>query len=241
MPDTKKLIQTLKEYGAHHAAGVAVSDIRFYPELRASCEMNRCGCYDTNWCCPPGCGDVPTLARSVRRFSHAVAFQYIGKLADSFDFEGMLASNEAFNKIAHKIQDDLQKETLRFLVLGAGTCTLCKNLYLSRRSLQISAAPYCFCRSLRHQRFAGLRCSRPFLYKWAEYRDQYRPGSLLSRIYHPCAASLQTHRRIPKITLGPPITATILFSIFHSLFNYPAPFAAGPGRIGFRLQARPGY
>ena len=126
MPDAKKLIQTLKEYGAHHAAGVAVSDIRFYPELRESCAMNRCGCYDTNWCCPPGCGDVPTLAQRARRFSHAVAFQYIGKLTDSFDVEVMFASNEAFNKIAHKIQDYLQKETPRSLVLGAGKCTLCK-------------------------------------------------------------------------------------------------------------------
>ncbi len=119
------IIQTLKTYGAYDASHVTVGDIRFYPELRELCEMNHCGCYQTNWSCPPGCGDVPSLAERVQSFSHAIAFQSIGTLEDSFDFEGMLASNAAFNRIAYAIQSDISEKTSRFLVLGAGKCTLC--------------------------------------------------------------------------------------------------------------------
>lgn len=126
MPDASKIIQKLKTYGASGAASVRVSDIHFYPELRELCEMNKCGCFGTNWACPPACGDVQSLAKHVQSFARAVAFQYIGNLADSFDFEGMLASNEAFNKIARRIQEYLQRKTLRSFVLGAGKCTLCE-------------------------------------------------------------------------------------------------------------------
>ncbi|MEA5002614.1 MAG: DUF2284 domain-containing protein [Christensenella sp.] len=126
MLNAEQIMQSLKGYGAYAAAPVKVSDIRFYPELRESCEMNHCGCYGTNWSCPPGCGDVQSLKERVQSFSSAIAFQYVGTLEDSFDFEGMLASNAAFNRIAYAIQSDISGKTNHFLVLGAGKCTLCE-------------------------------------------------------------------------------------------------------------------
>lgn len=126
MPSESNILHSLKKHGAHFAAPVAAGSIRFYPELRKLCEMNKCGCYGTNWSCPPGCGDVHALSKRVRSFARAIVFQYVGTLEDSFDFEGMLASNEAFNRIAYAVRDDLAKETSGFLVLGAGKCTLCE-------------------------------------------------------------------------------------------------------------------
>ena len=51
----------------------------------------------------------------------------MSQLEDSFDFEGMMVGHEAFNQLTRKIADVLPQLCVkRFLILGAGKCTLCE-------------------------------------------------------------------------------------------------------------------
>lgn len=111
--------------GADHACVVDPSQIRCYPELRASCEMNQCGCYANNWGCPPGCGTVEELSRLLSTFSHGVVFQAVAPLQDSFDLEGMMAATQAFQQVSRALRRWMADHTSRFLVLGAGKCQEC--------------------------------------------------------------------------------------------------------------------
>ena len=122
----EQIVTELTEAGAMFCAPVKVPGINFYPELRPLCEMNNCGCFATNWDCPPGCGSVDTLSAKVRAYPLGLVYQYVGKLADSFDVEGMMETNRVFNGITLAIKDYLSKNCSDFLVLGAGKCNICE-------------------------------------------------------------------------------------------------------------------
>lgn len=121
----KKIIQELEQLGAMYTAPIKVSEIKFFPELRALCEMNSCGFYDTNWGCPPGCGEVEELSRRCAEFPHGIVYQYVGELEDSFDYEGMVKTGLIFGKISDGIRQFLWDNAVDFLVLGAGGCKQC--------------------------------------------------------------------------------------------------------------------
>ncbi|MEA4854063.1 MAG: DUF2284 domain-containing protein [Christensenella sp.] len=126
MPTEQSIIQKAYALGAMRAAGVSPRDIATYPSLRELCEMNHCGCYGSNWGCPPGCGSVEALTKRLRAYSHGVVYQYTGTLTDSFDFDGMMAANTFFNQITYGLKAYLRGKAVPFLVLGAGKCSLCE-------------------------------------------------------------------------------------------------------------------
>ena len=121
----QKIIRELKRLGALYTAPVKVADISFSPDLRTLCEMNSCGAYATGWGCPPGCGTVETLARRVRKYRRGVVYQYVGVLEDSFDYDGMMASEHFFGSISDGIRIFAEKNALDAWVLGAGGCRVC--------------------------------------------------------------------------------------------------------------------
>ncbi len=123
--DLQVLLDQTLHFGAMHAHPVEISSIRFYPELRQLCTMNSCGCYGTNWGCPPGCGEIEALSQRLSDYQTGAVYQYIGTLEDSFDFEGMMACGKVFADLTLTIKDYLRGQTDHFLVLGAGKCAIC--------------------------------------------------------------------------------------------------------------------
>jgi len=128
MADLNQLVEKARELGAAAAAPIKTSDIRFSDEFRKLCEQNSCGHYDTNWMCPPAVGSLEEVQAKVLEFSEGVVFQTVTKIADSFDFEGMMKAeeihSETFNKLLEYLRSDMGCK--EFLALNAGHCTVCK-------------------------------------------------------------------------------------------------------------------
>ena len=121
----KSLIEIAMEAGAAGAGVAEVSDIQFRREFLAACEQNSCGRYGTCWMCPPDVGDIDEMIARAKTYQHALVFQTIGQLEDSFDIEGMEAAAVAHNGLAQRIFDQLEGRFENPIKLGAGACHVC--------------------------------------------------------------------------------------------------------------------
>ena len=92
------------EEGADRAAVIDTARIPFDKGLRAYCAANACGCYDKNWACPPGVGEPDEVIARAKGYRRALVFQAVGRLEDSFDFEGMVAAERRFGELAERIR-----------------------------------------------------------------------------------------------------------------------------------------
>lgn len=107
-----------------HYAPVDISQIVFEASLRKSCEVNSCGKYGKSYSCPPHVGEINDCIAKVKNFNKGYIFQYVGELEDSYDFEGMMASQDVFVEKARTLRELINDDNCIFL--GAGPCTLCK-------------------------------------------------------------------------------------------------------------------
>ena len=121
----EKLKQEMERLGVTCAAVLPVDKIPFDPELRKSCEANRCGIYGKNWACPPLVGGVDELIIRAKGYSTAVVFQDVYRISDSFDIEGMQEAAEKHKALARKIKESPAVPE-DGLMLGAGGCDYCK-------------------------------------------------------------------------------------------------------------------
>ena len=101
--------------------------IRLLDEVRAMCETNRCGMYNANWACPPGCGELKDIEVRIRTFGNGVIVQTVAQLEDDFDIEGMEQAGEDHKINFAKLVEEMAKDSdiSEMMPLGAGTCTLC--------------------------------------------------------------------------------------------------------------------
>ena len=113
------------EEGADRAAVIDTARIPFDKGLRAYCAANACGCYDKNWACPPGVGEPDEVIARAKGYRRALVFQAVGRLEDSFDFEGMVAAERRFGELAERIRRRMAETLSRYLLLTAGGCSLC--------------------------------------------------------------------------------------------------------------------
>jgi len=119
------LIKTALSAGATNAGIASVSDIKFSREFRIACEQNVCGKFGTCWMCPPDVGDIDKMIAHTKTFRHALVFQSIGQLEDSFDFEGMADAAKNHNKLVTTLAEKLAGVLDNPLILGAGACHIC--------------------------------------------------------------------------------------------------------------------
>lgn len=117
--------KAMEELGVTSAAILPVDQIPFDPELRKSCEANRCGIYGKNWACPPLVGEVNALIARAQEYSTAVVFQDVYRISDSFDIEGMQDAAEKHKALARKIKESPAMPE-GSIMLGAGGCDYCK-------------------------------------------------------------------------------------------------------------------
>lgn len=121
----EQYVKEIESMGAAHAASIEANEIPLNAAFRDACEKNYCGYYNRCWACPPDAGSIETLMARVRSFRHAVVFQTISPLEDSFDIEGMHEAAVSHNRLTLKIQQKWRTLERESMVLGAGACGVC--------------------------------------------------------------------------------------------------------------------
>lgn len=96
------LLQRVRELGAFKAAIIPSCELSFDLAFRKMCESNACGNYGQCWMCPPDAGDSSELIAEAKTFNHILVYQTIGKLEDSYDFEGMMEAADKHNAMGKK-------------------------------------------------------------------------------------------------------------------------------------------
>lgn len=125
--DLNKALELLRPWGLNQYNEVDMTKLVYDDEVRKMCEANSCGRYGKTWACPPGVGTLAEWKEKIFSHKHAVLFNYIGKLEDSFDFEGMMAAATEFGDIIHGIKAELVADGEDdCLLFGAGGCSLCE-------------------------------------------------------------------------------------------------------------------
>lgn len=129
MSDAEKREQEYRsiclEEGADQAAIIETRRLPFDKQLRAYCAANVCGCYGQNWACPPDVGEPDELIARIVGYRNALVFRAVGRLEDSFDFEGMMAAGRRFEELAQRIRKRIGPRFPDYLLLTAGGCTHC--------------------------------------------------------------------------------------------------------------------
>ena len=100
--------------------------LKFLPEVRSMCAADRCRSYGKTWSCPPACGELTDWETKARRYEKGLILQTVGDREDSYDIEAMMEAAEANKRQTDTLADMLLAEGAEFLLMGAGTCTRCK-------------------------------------------------------------------------------------------------------------------
>ncbi|MDR1247391.1 MAG: DUF2284 domain-containing protein [Clostridiales Family XIII bacterium] len=125
----KKLTDRLRLLPLNMAEVIDVGILIYDQEIRAMCEMNRCGRYGRAWNCPPDVGSLEELAAKCGAYNNGLLFNTVTMLEDSFDIEGMMAAGAGLHEILVEIDGILAREFQLndYLLLGAGSCGACES------------------------------------------------------------------------------------------------------------------
>ena len=104
----EKLFEELCEeacrLGAAKASVIDAKLIETDRAFRDMCAANACGVYGKCWMCPPDVGEIEELMARVREYDHALVYQLIGQLEDSFDFESMTEAKQALRRLSQGLR-----------------------------------------------------------------------------------------------------------------------------------------
>lgn len=121
-----KLMTLAAENGFSHAAPVDMNALTPRREVREMCRADRCGKWNANWACPPGCGTLEDAAAAMGCFDAGVLVQTTGTLADDFDYEGMEAIQRRHKRAFADFARQARLLLPDCLPLSAGACTVCR-------------------------------------------------------------------------------------------------------------------
>ena len=123
------LIRLALDAGAHKAIVLPKENIVLSAQFRDICKSNQCGKYGKCWVCPPELPDVATVMETVSRFDHALWYQTISAIEDSFDIEGMIEAGDRHVQVSQRLQTAvkglLQQELLHLTCGGCHLCPTC--------------------------------------------------------------------------------------------------------------------
>ena len=120
----EKMISTALSLGASNANIIEAKDVCLDASFRDICASNGCGVYGKCWMCPPDVGEIHELMATIRTYTHALVYQTVSPLEDSFDIEGMQAAKKEFSKLVQKVKRAFCGPDM--LHLGAGGCGVCE-------------------------------------------------------------------------------------------------------------------
>ena len=124
----KELLNLALSCGACRAEIIDQRAIILSAEFRNICKSNGCGMYGHCWMCPPDNGDIEALMDKVRTYAKALVYQSVGKIEDSFDFEGMQMQGNAHVQLSQRIETEIRSLLpIGYLHLSCGGCRLCEH------------------------------------------------------------------------------------------------------------------
>ena len=127
MKQSEKLLQFLLASGVRRAAVLDAAEIVYDTSFRELCAQNSCGRYGTCYMCPPDIGPIEELIAAAKKYSHAVMYQNVYPLEDSFDFEGMGEAKKEHHACAQKLNAAIRELLPQgYLHLEAGGCGVCQ-------------------------------------------------------------------------------------------------------------------
>ena len=127
MNKVNDIVSAALNSGAAKAEVISGSSIVLSESFYDLCASNACGNFGRCWMCPPDVGDIEVLMARVREYDHALVYQIVSELEDSFDFEGMIEAKKKSYPISQKLRrvfTDRGVDTV--LHLGAGGCGVCE-------------------------------------------------------------------------------------------------------------------
>ena len=112
--------------GATKAAVISASLVETDRRFRDMCASNACGMYGKCYMCPPDIGEIDALMDELRGYDHALVYQVVSELEDSFDYEGMVEAKKCTYPLAQSLREVFSDARLpKVLHLGAGGCGVC--------------------------------------------------------------------------------------------------------------------
>jgi len=125
MNPLNQIEQDLNQMQLNQYTFINPKEIIFSKDVRDMCALNSCGRYNTNWQCPPGVGELDTLECRAKSYEHALMFNTVSPLEDSYDYEGMMAAQDIFTQICSEVLSAVAKVSDDCYIMGAGGCKLC--------------------------------------------------------------------------------------------------------------------
>ncbi len=118
----------LKEHNFKEYREFDVNLIRFDQVVRSLCRQNACGHYGKNHMCPPAIKDIEEWEKEILSYKNAIIVTKVYQTKNRFDMKSMLEGIADFQKTLVGLKEDLSDEfpEKRHLVLGAGSCFICK-------------------------------------------------------------------------------------------------------------------
>ena len=129
------IIKLALESGVKAAQYLPGSAVVTDPVFRKICAGNACGKYGRCYMCPPFIGPIDELIDKVKQYSHAVLYQTVGTLENSFDYESMMEAGYNHNLCSQRLRKKLEGLLPGHLHLTGGGCHLCE------RCAQLEDAP----------------------------------------------------------------------------------------------------
>jgi predicted metal-binding protein len=102
--------------------------INFDPLVIKYCEQNACGHFGKNHMCPPAVKDMEAWREEITSFPNAVMITKVYPTSSSYDMKAWLEAIADFQKRLVTLKENLTSDFphRKYLVLGAGACSLCK-------------------------------------------------------------------------------------------------------------------
>lgn len=119
-----KIIKEIRN-ACNDVSFIKTSELSFSHHVRQACEQNQCGCWNTNWRCPPACGSIETLKKQIQSYPNMLLFTKIVMIEDSFDVEKMDQGRKEFTKFLRLLNQNHHIVTHNMMILGVGACDLC--------------------------------------------------------------------------------------------------------------------
>ena len=122
-------LETILKYcNFHETKKFNIDHITIDQTVRDMCAQNSCGQYGKNHMCPPLIQGINEWKKEISFFKHALIVTKVYPKKNSFDLKAMIEGMADFNNRLLKVKESLvnRMNGKKILVLGAGSCSLCK-------------------------------------------------------------------------------------------------------------------
>ena len=124
--DKERAFELAEKTGFSHWGAFKTDKLAFIKDVRAMCEVNSCGKYNTCWTCPPACGTLEEITEEAKKYSWGLLVQTTAELEDDFDFETMEQAAKDQKDRFDRIVASLRETEEDFLPMSSGSCMVCE-------------------------------------------------------------------------------------------------------------------